>query len=248
MNSLTATITHHDICAQIRMERQKHSGTFLLLEGAHDSRRFKKFVDMEQCSIVVCSGRSNVIAAIGKLQDQGFTDSLGLADADFDRLLKQLPENEDIIYSRYHDFDVDVISSSAFERYLEEVGNSEKILSAGTISKIRNDVLQFIRPISAMRLVNQVYSMGYRLGQFDLRLFLAETEIDIDKMIAEVSQGKFSSNKDKELLRKRIDDCLLRKFDLWQFSNGHDLMSAVSIRLEDQIGSRKGSQNYPSEV
>ena len=118
MISIAAGMDEYDIVQEIRFERQVHKGSFLLLEGQDDLRRFTRFIDEKLCSTVNCFGRPNLIEAIKLLYEDGFLGALGLADADFDRLTGDLETHEGIIYSDSHDFDMDWACEQTLHRYL----------------------------------------------------------------------------------------------------------------------------------
>ena len=86
MISIARELDAHDIAQELRQERQVHKGSFLLLEGDRDIKRFTKFVDENACSIQNCFGRENLLGAIEILIDEGFPGVLALADAAFDRI------------------------------------------------------------------------------------------------------------------------------------------------------------------
>jgi hypothetical protein len=60
MISIAANMDAFDIAQEIRLERQVHKGSFLLLEGQEDLDRFLKFTDTSG-STVNCFGRRNLI-------------------------------------------------------------------------------------------------------------------------------------------------------------------------------------------
>lgn len=248
MNSLASQIDHFDICAEIRMERQKHKGSFLLVEGGNDWKRFGKFISKNECSVVVCHGRSNVEKSIALLHDRGALGNLGLIDQDFDKVLKKAAPVDDVITSNFHDFDIDMFLTPAFERYLLEVAKPNIFDGERTVDDLRSEIMCFIRPVSALRLVNQYFNLRYDLQNIDMKDFLVGEVIDIDQMILSVSTGKFSGAKEMADLKKRVVSCLDAKVDLRDFSNGHDVFAAISIFLENKIGSRRGTGNYPREI
>ncbi|MCW2370328.1 DUF4435 domain-containing protein [Sphingobium sp. B11D3D] len=248
MKSISAHLKPKDFAAQIRMERQKHRGIFLLLEGANDAKRFKKFLHEPSCSVINCFGKANVRDTIELQQDVGNDDCIGFIDADFDRIDGKHADNEDILISNTHDFDTDVCYSDAMLRYLEEMGTAGKLCQGGGAKNCVADIAQCLKPLSCLRYVNQRDQLGYKLDRVDLEVFFNGHILDLNAMIDHVSQGRFSSDECKTSLRSRVEHFMGVDFDLWQLTNGHDLIAAIGIALRDRLGERRPPQTWRSEV
>jgi hypothetical protein len=67
-------------------------------------------------------------------------------------------------------------------------------------------------------------------------------------MVQAVSQGRFSNETDRRNLTGLIERYRKAKFDLSQFTSGHDFCAALGIVLRKQIGSRHCMQSSRSEV
>lgn len=248
MKSIAKHITPASLVARIRMERQKHKGAFLLMEGGTDVRRFEKFLQIDACVAINCFGKSNVTGAVDLMQDVGNGDCLGFVDADFDRIDGTHAENEDIIHSSSHDFDMDVCATEVMPRYMSEMCKAELLTSEGGCQAIVDSILLGIKPLSAMRYANVKHGLGYLLSRVDLKCFFDGQNLSIDKMIDSVSNGKFSAQPYKAALRTYIDRYTAINFDLWQFTNGHDFIEALGLALRSRIGARTDSQTWRSEV
>jgi hypothetical protein len=94
MISIGKHMDEHDIAQEVRFERKVHKGSFLLLEGSTDIKRFEPLIDGQKCSVVNCYGRKNAIEAIKLLYDDGFPGALGVVDADFDRITGEIDLHE----------------------------------------------------------------------------------------------------------------------------------------------------------
>jgi hypothetical protein len=239
-----------DIAQEIRIERQVHKGSFLLLEGDNDLRRFSKFTDAVKCSTVNCFGRSNLIGAVQLLYEDGFLGALGLADADFDRLTNTLLVHEGIIFSESHDFDLDCACEAALQRYLEETGDATKCDGAGGPVGVAKWVIGSLRPLSILRFVNVKEDLGYKLDDINhVRICVPQGDvIDIDLMIEHVSEGRFSAADAKNKLREKVVAYMRRDFDLQQLTNGHDFFAILGIALRNRLGGRLPPQTFGSEV
>lgn len=248
MNSIVRTITPRDLLAQIRLERQKHKGVFFLMEGSSDFKRFEKFSDRSNVSVVVCWGKANVIDTIDMIQENGEVDALGFVDADFDRIVGTVIDNEDIIHSAMHDFDVDLCHTEVMERYLNEMASEQRLASEGGSAAVLLSLMEALRPLSAMRYANERHQLGYSLKRVDLDQFFDGTEIDRDAMINSVSGGRFSGQQFRAVLRTHVDNYASANIPVEQLTNGHDLITAVGIALRNRLADRTWKQTCRDEV
>ena len=171
MKSILRSIDGHTTAAQVRMERQKHKGAFLLLEGGTDIKRFQRFIDQTHCSVINAYGKNNAIIAIELLHEDGHSQCLAMIDADFDRILNTIRDHEGLIWSQTHDFDLDTATTKMFERYIDEVGNKTKIEILGGVRQLLQRVMNSIKPLTALRFANVKHNLGYSLDQLDLDAF-----------------------------------------------------------------------------
>lgn len=248
MRSMAKYLRPADISAQMRMERQRHKGAFILLEGADDIKRFRKFFIEADSSIVNCYGKANVVGAVEIEQNSGRSDVIGFVDVDFDKILNLHQENDDLIFSNCHDFDLDVCLSDAICRYLEETGDESKINALGGPKSCVEVILIALRPLSALRFANIRHNLRYSLGSLNHEEFFDGVDVDLEALISHVSLGKFNSEANKAVLRQHIARYCQADFDLWQFTNGHDFFAALGIALRSRIGNRKNPQTWRSEV
>jgi hypothetical protein len=248
MSSIASHVDGHILARQVRMERQNHKGSFLLLEGKTDKLRLRRFINEKDCSVVPCFGKKPLMEAIEILYEDGFAGALGLVDADFDRLLSKYQKHEGLIWSDTHDFDLDIARTSVLDRYLSEVADEEKISMLGGPQALFTKILELLRPLSAMRFANEKHSLGYNLQSLKIYTFFNGSVIDVAEMVQAVSQGRFSNAKDRENLTRMIERYRNTKFDLSQFTSGHDFCAALGIILREKIGSRHLMQSLRSEV
>jgi hypothetical protein len=248
MISIAANMDEFDIAQEIRFERQVHKGSFLLLEGDHDLKRFTEFTDEKLCSTVNCFGRPNLIGAIKLLYEDGFAGALGLADADFDRLTNSLDVHEGIIYSDAHDFDMDWACERSLHRYLIEVGDGDKCNAAGNASGIAAVIFDATRPLSILRYLNHHQNLRYRLTEIRHDEIARDSRVEIDLLVEHVSKGAFNGKDKKDKLRTLVTNHLQNEMDPLQLTNGHDFLAMLGLSLRDKFGKRLRPQTWQSEV
>jgi hypothetical protein len=249
MISIARDMDEYDIAQEIRLERQIHKGAFLLLEGQDDLKRFSKFVDDALCSTVNCFGKRNLVGAIEILYDEGFPGALGLADADFDRILNTLRGHEGLIYSESHDFDLDwACTAAVLERYLKEVASESKCQAMGGLDKIISFIFISSKPLSILRYVNHYRNLRYKLSQVNHHIVAPDGEVELDILVDHVSSGAFSAEHHKAALRNLVVNHLYAPVDWAQMTNGHDFCAMLGIALQKRIGDRKTAQTWGSEI
>ena len=248
MRSMYRVIDGPSIAAEVRMERQKHKGSFLLVEGATDMKRLERLIDENVCAFVNCFGKDNVLEAIEQIYDDGILGVLGMVDADFDRTLGRLVPHEGVVHSDTHDFDLDTATTTALERYLREVASEAKLVQFGGPRGLLEFLLDAIRPLSAMRFSNEKHQLGYVLKDLKIDEFFNGQRIDIDLMVESVSQGKLGRSENKNVLRNHIDRYASSNLDRLQLSCGHDFCYALGISLRNIAGDRRAPQTWRSEI
>jgi hypothetical protein len=248
MISIARELDAHDIAQELRQERQVHKGSFLLLEGDRDIKRFTKFVDENACSIQNCFGRENLLGAIEILIDEGFPGVLALADADFDRIDGCLPCNEAIIFSESHDFGLDIASSDVLRRYLAEVGHQDKCDEHGGHEGVRTRLFDACKPLSVFRYLSHRQSLGYQLDQIRHYEISADWTVDLDLLVEQVSSGPFAAENKKQATKRLLRDHVAQEFDLLQITSGHDFLAMLGLALQGKLGDRRADQAWASEV
>lgn len=232
-----------DIAAEIRMQRQAETGAFLLLEGSSDYKRFKKFLNEESTSVVICWGKGRLIEVINGLDGFDSIDCLGFADADFDRVLGATIERDNLIYSDLHDFDLDWATSAAFDRYLFEAGDEKKCSECGDW---RLEIMQAIEPLSKMKFANVVGRIDCSFKRLDWRDCFDGTTFNREKAAYKILKKQ---NPTREIIEKFCEAAApTEEFDLYQLTNGHDFLFALGCCLGSRIGKRRPQQIEREEV
>jgi hypothetical protein len=248
MISIAAAMDEFDIVQEIRFERQVHKGSFLLLEGAEDIKRFTRFTDQKLCSTVNCFGRSNLINAIKLLYEDGFAGALGLADADFDRLTGSLEFHEGLIYSESHDFDMDWACEDTLHRYLQEVGDPAKCVAAENAPGVAALIFSAVKPLSVLRYLNHHQNLRYKLSDVKHDEIVSSGVVVVDLLVEHVSRGTFSNPEKKRKLSHLINGHLSGQHHPLQLTNGHDFLALLGLALRDKLGKRLPPQTWRSEV
>ena len=142
----------------IRLRRSAFSGTFLLVEGSSDKVFYQRFIDKQQCKIVVVSGKPSskyrVIKILEILDGSNFAGVLGIVDADCDRLNNIVHKSPNLLSTDTHDLETTLIKSQALDKVLFEFGSEAKIAKFGR--DIRQTLTDAGIAVGYLRWISQV--------------------------------------------------------------------------------------------
>jgi len=116
-----------EIASDIRLQRQSHKGSFLVVEGRDDRLFFEKFIDHQTCEIIVANGKKYVMDVVSLLESQLFDGIVGVVDGDLDHIENTVTSHVNILVLETVDIEALMIISPAFESMLSEWGHRKKI-------------------------------------------------------------------------------------------------------------------------
>lgn len=247
MIAIARDMDEYDIAQEIRFERAVHKGSFLLVEGDTDVKRFGVYIDERACSIVNCYGKANALGATKILYDEGILGALALIDADFDRLVGGVEAHEGIIYSETHDFDLDWVRAHTVQKYLAEVGDAERISFHGGASEIIGKILIGLKPVSVARFLQRSGRIRYKLSNVDISSCFEAFSVSVERYVDLIIQTN-GGRVERGPLISQINAISRGDFDLQQITNGHDFHCALGASLRNELGARRDVHTWGSEV
>ncbi|MBL4596032.1 MAG: DUF4435 domain-containing protein [Robiginitomaculum sp.] len=239
LKSITEHLNAEDIFAEMRMERQAFSGAFLLLEGLTDIKRFDKFFDGPNTSVVTCWGKLKLLELFQLVEASDLKGYLAFIDADFDSLTDNKIESENIIYSEGHDFDIDTIRTSVFNRYMREVSDNKKCAAVGDDAAVMCFIANSIRPLSLLKYSKILGNIDKSISSIDWGNCYECTNFNLEKLVYRLLKKDAPST---ELIKRTCDTAFSldsEKLDIWQITNGHDFFYALGMSLKSQFGKRR---------
>lgn len=239
------------IAAQIRLTRQVHKGSFLIVEGETDERAFRRFIDSDRCDIEVSFGKPNALQALDLLEDEGFPGVVAIVDADFDRVLGITYPLENLIITDQHDLELTIIASSAFDIFVAEHAENERFKQEfnNDIWSIRKRVVNASLPLARCRLVSKCQNLriDFKSLRHDQFVSVADLSINSDMLIAElISHSPRCCTPAK--LKAAVEREASMEHDPYQLASGHDVAAIVGITLRKLLAKRRDAQTWGSEI
>jgi hypothetical protein len=248
---MIANVDGFYIAAEIRLTRQVHKGSILIVEGQTDEKVLGRFIDLKKCQIQIAFGKKNALEALDYLEDEGFPGIVTLVDADFDRVLGIKYSQENLILTDAHDLDLTIFLSEAFKTYLEEYGNSDLINKnfKNDHSLIRKAIIEATLPLAYCRLTAQKNNLRLKFKELDHDTFVQKNTLLINesKMLSDIisaSKTSISQNSLKAYLMHEQST----QADTSQITNGHDVAAFFGIALRALIGTRRDVHTWASEI
>lgn len=206
---------------------------FVLLEGSSDVRLFRKLFDNENSDITGLGGKPSLIKAIKILNQEGFSKiTIGICDADFDRLKKTVNYPDNLFITDYHDMEIQMIESGALLAVIDEYYPAEHNQQLKT--NIRGNIYTTAIEIGCARWVN--HNKNYNL-QFKGLYFEKFTEVknynitfNVDNFLTTLLEHS-TKNISIQDLKSELKKLKNQPNDSLQICSGHDLTKLISIIL-----------------
>lgn len=239
------------IAAQIRLVRQVHKGTILILEGITDARVLGRFIDSSSCDIEIGFGKKNVAQALDELEDEGFPGVVALIDADFDRLHGTTYRLKNLCITDLHDFDLTIFASSALDRYMAEHADMDLLKKEfkSDLRVVRDRVINASLPLAYCRFTSECRNLHlyFRNLKHDQFVNLDDLSMDSDALAAELI-SRSSTRCTVTDLKTYIVSEAAKMHDPHQLANGHDVAAILGIALRKLLANRKIVQTWASEI
>lgn len=146
----------------------------------------------------------------------------GIVDFDYDYVLNNIQNLENLYYYKYHDFEITLIKSNAFNLVNERISSKDKFLSSEVIRKI---LFNIAYPIGLIRLINDKEKMGIDFKIFKIEKLLNYNENQILQYFYSVQR---LTKKEIEAFYKIYCETKDMNYLPEYICNGHDVMRILS--------------------
>ena len=235
MDKLSAS----DISNEISMMRSAFRGTFVVVEGATDSRLYSKFIDSDKVRILVAHSKNNVVQSVNELRTRRKDDRvIGFIDRDMDPMLGK-KRSPPIFSTDKRDMESTVMASPAMKDILAEYGNREKIEAfEKRFGSVQEAVAKSAAPVGMLMYVSYKRGMNLSFKDLDFTRFIDDRDlrIDIHRMVSEVYNCSMPQTYPKGTIADIVRGSLQDIPDKWTIARGHDAVSVLRIGLRSVFG------------
>jgi len=237
-------IDAYSIANTVKMNRSRHSGAIVIVEGSSDVRVYRRFFDEKTCLVIPALGKANATGALKMLESEQHRGILVIIDSDFWQLDNIVPDSPNLFTTDTHDLETMIIASPAFEKVLDEFCSEKKRRSSG--ETIRMILLEIGKPLGLFRWISSSHqeNMSLRFKNIDFRKFIRiegeRVSVNIQRLVREVRTNttNFMYN-EREIVEKLRELLRADRHDPWHVCRGHDLVNILAFLLREVFGNRR---------
>ena len=241
MSSIKDGINGSTLANQIRLERSVREVSFFLVEGNGDANVFKKFCDLQVCSIITCMGKDNLLDAVTELKDSGFCGVLGFADQDFAKLLGLPTFNGEVVFTDENDMEIMILCSEALDKVLQEFGTKKNILETEETEEmsVKDLIFKSSSIIGTLRLLSQREKWSLLFEKMKYKFVPNKSyfldEVKTVRHVLGRSKFKVSMTED-EILKFIRYNCMRQDIPKKNLCCGHDCVRVLGRALKSTLG------------
>lgn len=219
------------ILAEIRMTRTLGERPILIVEGSEDARFWSGRV-RDPGSTIVAGGRPTLLGALRRVDSSAVRGVLAVADADYDRLLSNVPTSPNLVLTDEHDLETTLASIGALRRVLFEYGDSARIATYESVAGVPavDALIDLAADIGRFRWLNLRLPVQVPMKWLVIAKYIEGSTLKIDAVRLRqdaVTNGLAANG--PTLLAKLAE---LPVASPWQVARGHDLVELTYIALK----------------
>lgn len=251
---MKAYLTATRLATKLQMLRSgKKRKAFMVVEGITDYRLYSKLINRETCEVIIGESKHNVVEAIRICEMQQVQGVIGIVDADFWHLdgISDLPRN--LFLTDAHDLECMMLQSPAYESVLLEYGDENKVarFEQKMHQSLKEILLMNVALIGYLRRISLKYELAFGFSHLNFLSFTSSKDLKIDEV--QLVDSLLCRSKKKgainlEQVMKWLDDAKRQPDDLWQVCCGHDLMSYLTLGLNQIFGNYNAKHLFSGQL
>lgn len=224
---------------EMKMKKQLFDGVFIIVEGATDSRFFKKFFDKNKCNIIAALSKDNVLEIMSKLS---WEKLFAIIDADYLHLENNQISEDNIFLTDTHDIETMIIKSPALDNFLCEYADHDKLenyLDRSDYRDLKSILIMNSILIGYVKWVSIKNNLNLSFKELEYKSFLDldnSLEFLVDDFFDHLISNSPNYNGTKDLIINKIKEIKSSEYDNWQLCSGHDMTEILLIFLHNDIG------------
>lgn len=235
---------------RIRMLRISNGEITIAVEGASDVFFLSQFCFFSKTHFEIMYGYENVLELLKEANTENNYFLIGIVDRDFHEISHETGHDfgsiDNIVYTDFHDLEVGLFESEAFDKYLSIMASREKIKEYGNI---RDFIYSSAVQVGATRLlsINRHLNLYFEGMDYKKILVSKNQKCVLEKLIKYIFHRTSSERKEavklieKEAV-KEVESILNAGHDQRILCNGHDILNLVGFYMRSCFASKQSSE------
>ncbi len=217
-----------------------------LVEGATDSKFWKKFLDDDVAEIVLCEGRPQLLGAMDlwSRQDRPSIHIMGVYDKDYDQLMGyDLRHPDYLARTDANDLEVMLVTSVALKAVLDEFADATLVgdFEQKNGIEVPDHIEKVSREFGRLRFLNEHKNLNVDFGNLSPHRFVSTDDwlLNLEGLHEYFCQ---LTNMDPPTLDNTLSTfCAVA--NKWCYSQGHDTLKILAIGLKSVIGRHQRNED-----
>lgn len=222
----------------------------IAIEGETDELVLKQFIRCDEFRFTPRHNYKNVLEIVAKANENNNSFLLGIIDKDFHTITSYTGHKfgciPNIVYTDYHDIEMSLFESPAFDKYIRVFGSVEKLKK---VPDVKGCIYSIAEVIGALRLVSIEEDLKLKFEGLESNSYLdwRDPQIDIIQLLKVVTQRTQTTSKQKlsitnEELALKIQDVMKRKLDRTLLCNGHDVLETLCFCMRSKFATKSSNE------
>lgn len=235
---------YNDVYQSLRNEND-YRKVLVLVEGPDDIFIYGLLLDPtkvmleEHCSAQ--SGCANVIAMLKEINRRPFhvrrrrVNHLAIMDADFNRVLNRLSDEENLVYTDCHDNEMMTLSASnTMESFCCTFGvpNSE-------IDTVKNSIWGELETLTQLKWFNAEFQLGANFKDLDLQNMSSEDLTGVNELFRIINDRSGNCIATLKGFKDYLTTHSVDDNNRYEVTNGHDFVSRLQTTLRNRYHCQK---------
>ncbi len=240
-----------DIASVFLLAQESLEQPIILVEGNTDKNLLKNCFNSDINFYIpfnLGNQKQSIITIIDKIYEEEIKNTIGIIDADFDKLgiLHNPNYPPNIFVTDFHDINVMLFCSPVLLKYLEERGSIKKAAQFFSVKEKWEEVIAPLREL----LINCTYKIGLvkiLVKMDDIKINFTVCKLKIERKYTfdfvkyiKILLNSNNMHSDFSSIYNKIEKLEKQSFPHLQVINGHDIFILLALLLRKALGSNTG--------
>lgn len=242
------------LATKLQMLRSgKKRKTLIVVEGITDFRLYSKLFDEDISQVIVGESKQNVLGALEICEGQELKGVIGIVDADFWHIEKEIELPANIFMTDTHDLETMLMNSKAYHNILLEYSDPNKLarFERTQKQKLEEVLLESSSTIGYLRRLSLNQNLELDFSELNFYQFIKIETLQLQEeafIRYMIFKSKRNTLKKVRVISELLHEQMKQEEDLWQVCCGHDIMALLTLGFVHLFGNYNAGQMIAGQL